>query len=564
MGSSALKTKPDTSVWLALKNRVFLGLWLASIISGVCVSAHDTAATWLINASGASPLLLSLMATAASLPFFFLTLPAGAVADLSDRRKLFIGTYLWLGAAAGCLALFTWLHLVHPYLILATVFLLGTGFAFNAPVWASVVPEVVRKDEVPSAVTLSGVQMNLAGIVGPAFGSVLLPIFGPATIFSLNALAFLGAAVVVSRVYRPQRRPDPQLENFLESFATALRYVRYTPGMQVILTRDFLFGLFIAAVPALVPVVALQHLRAASGQLGLVFTAMGIGSLLGGTLILPYARARATPNLLTILAGMLLVAVLVLMAVVPNLSLLLPVAGLAGLSWTVSASELWIAGQRAMPDWARGRMNAVHMMASQGGVATGGIVWGAAASTLGLGSTLLCGALLLTASLALAIPLSINFAQDLNLDPDPLEAAHEFPLTPKAQDGPVTVTTELIIRPEDREEFLNLIKELRLIFLRNGAFLYRVDEILERPGTFRTEMRVSSWAEHLRQHTRTTRAETELAQRVWDMHSGEAAPVVSHSLPAYRMTTPLGFGQFLKQTRSDNAGEPSPDGKSSD
>jgi MFS family permease len=511
------------------------------------VSAHDTAATWLMSASGASSLLLSLMATAASLPFFLFTLPAGAVADLSNRRNLFIATYLLLASAAGLLAVFAWLHLVHPYVILATVFLLGTGFAFNAPVWASVVPEIVRKEEIASAVTLGGVQMNLAGILGPAVGSLLLPIAGPAFVFSLNALTFLVAAWTVSRVYRPQPRADSHLENYLESFASALRYVRYTPGMQVILTRDFIFGLFIAAIPALVPVLALQHLELAGSQLGLVFTAMGIGSLLGATLVLPYARAKATPNLLTILAGVLLVAVLVLLAMVPNLLMLLPVAALAGLSWTVSASELWIAGQRAMPDWARGRMNAAHMVASQAGVALGGIFWGAAAASAGLGSTLVGGGLLVAASLALAIPLSINFAHGLNLDPVPLEAAHEFPLAPQPEDGPVTVTTELIIRPEDRQKFLALMKDLRLVFLRNGAFLFRVDEILERPGTFRTEMRVSSWAEHLRQHARTTRTETELAERVWRMHAGDQEPVVSHSVQADRITTPLGFGQFLKQ-----------------
>jgi MFS family permease len=549
----ASRVAEDTSVWLALKNRVFLGLWLASMVSGVCVAAHDTAATWLMNLSGSSTFYLSLMATAASLPFFLFTFPAGALADLSDRRALFIATYLWLACAAALLAVFSWLHVVHPYVILATVFLLGTGFAFNAPVWACVVPEIVRKEDIASAVTLEGVQMNLAGIAGPALGSLLLPFVGPPAVFSLNALAFLGAAWVVSQVYRPRRRPDPHLENFLESFASALRYVRYTPGMQIILTRDFLFGLFIAAVPALVPVVALQHLRVTGSQLGLVFTAMGIGSVLGATLLLPYARAKVTSNLLTILAGVLLVAVLVLMAIVQNLPMLLPVAALAGISWTVTASELWIAGQRAMPDWARGRMNAVHMMASQGGVAVGGVIWGASAASLGLGTTLLGGALLLMASLALAIPLSINFARSLNLDPVPLKARHKFPLVPNAEDGPVTVTVELVIRPEDREEFLALTKELRLIFLRNGAFLYRVDEILEQPGTFRTEMRVNSWAEHVRQHTRMAKAETELAERLRAMHSGEQEIVVRHSLPAHRTATPLLLGQSLKPVVTHSA-----------
>jgi Transmembrane secretion effector len=384
--------------------------------------------------------------------------------------------------------------------------------------------------------------MNLAGIVGPALGGLLLPIMGPAMLFSLNALAFLTAAWVISQRYRRRRRPEPHLENFLQSFASAARYVRYTPGMQVILTRDFLFGLFIAVVPALVPVVALQHLRLQASQLGLVFTSMGIA-----TLMLPYARAKASPNALTILAGVILVAVLVLMAIVPNLWMFLPVTALAGISWTVSASELWIAGQRAMPDWARGRMNAVHMMASQGGVALGGILWGGAATSLGLGKMLVGGALLLAASLALAIPLSINFAHSLSLDPALLEAAHNFPLAPKPDDGPVMVTVETIIRPEDREEYLASVEQLRLIFLRNGAFLFRVDENLEHAGSFRTEMLVGSWVEHLRQHARMTKAETELAERVWAIHAGDEEPVVRHYLEANRLSTPLGFSQFRKR-----------------
>ena len=272
-------------------------------------------------------------------------------------------------------------------------------------------------------------------------------------------------------------------------------------------------------------------------------------------MILPYARAKVSPNTLTILAGVPLVVVLVLMSIVPNLWMFLPVTALAGISWTVSASELWIAGQRAMPDWARGRMNAVNLMASQGGVALGGVLWGGAATYVGLGPTLVGGALLLTASLTLAIPLSINFASSLNLDPAPskttslmLGSTHKFSLTPEPDDGPVTVTRDLIIRPEDREEFLALVEQLRLIFLRNGAFLFRVDENLEHSGTFRTEMLVSSWAEHLRQFARMTKAETELVERVWAMHAGDEDPVVGHYLAADRLSTPLSFSRFQKTT----------------
>jgi MFS family permease len=518
---------------------------MTALVSGCCVSAHDTAATWLMNELGASPFLLSLMATSASLPFFLFALPAGTISDLLNRQVLLIATYLWLAAAAAVLALCTWLHLVNPYYILITAFLLGAGYAFGAPAWAAIIPDVVPKSELPSAIILSGVQMNLGGIIGPALGGLLLSIAGPGIIFSLNALVFLFAVVMITHFYG-ERRQQLHLEGFLESFASTARYVRYTPGIQVILTRDFLFGFFIAVVPALLPVVAFRQLHLQANQLGALFTSLGIGSLLGGALVLPYARTKFAPNTLTILASIIMVLVFVLMAVVPSVWIFLPIAALAGISWTISASELWIAGQRAMPDWARGRMNAVHMTVSQGGVALGGVLWGWSATSLGLGKTLVGGAILLGASLALAIPLSINFAHSLDLGPAPLEGRHNFPLAPKPDDGPVTITIEFTIAPESRVKFLAAIEQVRLVFLRNGAFLFNIDEDLERPGIFRTEMLVSSWAEHLRQLARMTKSESEALRRVLGMHVGSEAPVVRHYLRANRGSTPLGLGQVRK------------------
>jgi hypothetical protein len=134
-------------------------------------------------------------------------------------------------------------------------------------------------------------------------------------------------------------------------------------------------------------------------------------------------------------------------------------------------------------------------------------------------------------------------------------------LAPKPNDGPVTITVESIIRPEDREEFLSLIEQLRLIFLRNGALLYRIDENLENPGTFRTEMLVASWAEHVRQHTRTTKAEVEIAERAWSLHAGEEEPIVRHYIQANRVSTPLGFAHFRKKSdpRSTEASPANPE-----
>lgn len=541
----ATDEQATNSLWSALKNRVFFWLWTMALITGCCVSAHDTAATWLMNELGAPPFLLSLMATSFALPFFLFAFLAGAISDLADRQTLIVATYIWQAAVAGLLAFFTWPHFVNPHCILIAAFLLGIGYAFAAPAWAAIIPEVVPKSQLPSAIILSGIQMNLSGIIGPALGGVLLSITGAGMVFLLNTLAFVVAVVMIARV-GIKSRPKSHLEGLLESFASAVRYVRYTSGIQVILTRDFAFGFFISVVPALLPVVAFRQLHLQANQLGLSFTSLGIGSLVGGSLVLPYARTRLTPNSLTIMASLMLVPVFVLMAVVSNLWAFLPIAALAGISWTISASELWIAGQRAMPDWARGRMNAVHMMVSQGGVALGGVLWGWSASSIGLGKTLMGGAIFLSGSIALAIPLSINFAHSLDLESAPLEGQHNFPFAPKPDDGPVTITTELIIAPENREKFLVSIEQVRLVFLRNGAFLFNIDEDLERPGTFRAEMFVRSWAEHLRQLARITRSESETLQNVLRLHSGSELPVVRHYLRARLGPAPLSVGQVRK------------------
>jgi len=143
-------------------------MWLASLISGTCVAAQDTAATWTMNRVSDSPLFLSLMSTVASLPFFFFTLPAGALADMIDRKKMMLFMTIWLAIAAGILAVCGWLHIINPWVLLGAVFLIGTGFAFYSPAWTSIQPEIVTNEELPSASTLGGLQLNISGIIGPA------------------------------------------------------------------------------------------------------------------------------------------------------------------------------------------------------------------------------------------------------------------------------------------------------------------------------------------------------------------------------------------------------------
>ncbi|MBV8225294.1 MAG: MFS transporter [Verrucomicrobia bacterium] len=403
----------NSSTWAALRNPVFRRLWFAAVISGTCVAAHDSAATWTMNFFTASPLLLSLMSTVASLPFFLFILPAGALADKVNRQKLVCTVNVCLAATAFSLAVLGWLHLLNPYLILGCAFFLGVGFAVNAPAWTSIVPQVVSDTELPSAATLSGLQFNISGIIGPAIGGLLIPPAGASFVFALNAAGFLLVVLATRQWKQPTVAAKLPSESYFESFGTMTRYVRRAPGFQVVLVRNFLFALFISVIPALMPVLGLKVLHLSSSNLGLSFTSMGAGSVVGAVLIIPWLRARFSPDSVTVPANLLLVSVYVLMALVRHTEVFFLLAALAGVGWTISASELWVAAQRTMPGCARGRMNATLIMISQGAMALGGVIWGSVAALAGTSYTLLGAAVLFLTSLFLARPLSIDFAGNL-------------------------------------------------------------------------------------------------------------------------------------------------------
>ena len=403
----------ESSTWTALRNPAFRRLWIATVISGTCVAAHNSAATWMMNVVTGSPFLISLMATVASLPFFLFTLPAGVLADKVNRQKFVCGINLWLAAMAAGLAALGWLHLLNPYTILASVFLVGVGFAFNAPAWTSIVPQVVSDGELPSAATLSGLQFNISGIIGPVLGGFLVPLAGANFVFAVNAACFLLVVLAIRQWKQPTVPTKRPSESFSKSFGTVIRYVRYAPELQVVLARNFLFALFISVIPALMPVVGLKVLHLGSSQLGLLFTSMGAGSVFGAVFVISWLRARFSPDSVTLSANLLIVLAYMLMAFVRQAELFFAVAALAGVGWTLSASELWVAAQRAMPSWARGRMNATVIVISQGAMVVGGLIWSFAAAVAGPTYTLLGASVLFLVSLLLARRLSLNVRTEL-------------------------------------------------------------------------------------------------------------------------------------------------------
>jgi MFS family permease len=225
----ALPEKDKTSIWLALKNPVFKRYWLAALVSGTCVAAHNTAAFTVLGQGDDSAILISLMSTLSSLPFALFTLPAGALADMAERKKILCATSTWQASIALCLAILALTNSLNPYVILISVFLFGIGFAFASPASASVEVEMVPPEHLASANTLGGLQMNIAGIIGPLIGGFLVSVSGPGSAFAANALGFMLLLVAISRWKRPEPETKTAPEDFFATIESIRSKIRWLP-----------------------------------------------------------------------------------------------------------------------------------------------------------------------------------------------------------------------------------------------------------------------------------------------------------------------------------------------
>jgi MFS family permease len=558
-GNAVSDKMPDeaASTWYALRNPVFCRLWFATLLSGTFVSSQDVTATWLMHYLGASPFLLSLMATAAAAPFFLFTLPAGAMADIVNRRTVIICAMLWQAGWSVLLAFGAWSELIISAGVLACIFALGIGLAFGAPVWGAIVPDIVKKEELPSAITLGGVQLNLSGIIGPALGGLLLPLLGASLVISLNAVAFVLVALVVLQ-WKPRQLPSSRLrENFTESFISSLRYAHNSQRMKIILFRNVLFSLVISIIPALLPVIALRECACSAAQLGLIFACVGVGSLIGAVFVLPYVRRRFSANAITTISMAILVLVLFAMALIRQVPALMVSTSFAGVAWALAGSELWVAGQRVMPGWVRGRMNAFLIMLGQGTMALGAVLWGTGVANFGLDLTFAAVGLIAVSVLVVGHRYSINFAAEAEVEEAPLDHAHDLAVLPDHDDGPITIAIDYLIQAHDREEFRILMHEVQAACRRNGAFQCRLDESLDHPGLFRLEYLVSTWAEHLRLNMRMTVEETSAYRKAWHLHAGDNEPKVRLFRSTEKFMHLPGFG-FSGRTFTNTSRMPKP------
>ena len=523
-------TKPKVdSAWSPLRHTAFRMLWIASLVSNIGTWVHNTGASWLMTELTPSPTIVALLQTATSLPIVFLALPAGSLADVVNRRQMLLLTQIWMLISATGLAFVDLMGWISAPLLLIFTFALGIGTAIHRPVWQAIIPELIPRSELPNAIALGGVSINLARAVGPALGGIIVAAAGANAVFLLNAVSFGCMILVIYRWQESPRKNSLPPEHVIGAMISGVRYVRYAPELKAVLIRAAAFIFCGTALWALLPIVARQELKLDALGYGTINGAVGIGAFIGAT-ILPKIRQRLSLNTLVAIATLIYAGGMLALAYLRNLPLLLALMLIVGVAWITLMSSFNIAAQVALPAWVRARGLAAYLIAFQGGMAAGSLVWGAVATRIGTSSAMAIAAVGLMLGLVLSLRYQLETESALDLSPSLHWSEPTVAITLRPDDGPVLVTIRYQIEPEHKAEFIQATKKLEGIRRRDGAYHWELYSDIAHPHCYQEIYTVESWIEHLRQHERFTVSDRATQERVQSFHIGDKPPLVSHML----------------------------------
>jgi MFS family permease len=520
------------SVWRVFAHRVFFALWIAALVSNVGTWMQNVGAAWLMTSLSPSPLMVALIQTASSLPILLLALPAGALADIVDRRRLLIVSQAWMLLAAAALGVLTIENLMTPWMLLGLSFALGVGSALNAPAWQAITPELVPPEDLTSAIALNGVNFNAARAVGPAIGGIVVAWAGAGATFVLNAVSFLGVMVVLYGWNRSQQPGVLPAERLIGAIRSGVRYVRYAPPLRAVMMRTAGFTIGAGAVWAIVPLLARRQLNLGADGFGLLLGAFGTGAIVAGA-ALERIEDFASRDTIVAASTAIFAAVLIGLGFSSSYAPALALMFVGGAMWVLANSSLNIAAQLSVPRWVQGRALACYQLVQQAAMAGGSVLWGFAAEHGGVPLSLVLAAITMVSGLVPMIFFHLISDDELDLDPLPLPPVPEPASHVDPESGPVLVTIEYLIRPESAREFRAAMNALRSIRLRDGAVFWGLFFDLARPERFVEYFISESWIEHMRMHGRGVSSDQELEARARAFHIGSLPPAVTHQLSAH-------------------------------
>ena len=523
------------SIQAALRHPAFRKLWLASGIYFIANAMHGMAASWLMVELTGSSFLAALVQTAVFLPMFVLALPAGVLADTTDRAKLIL---VALGLQAVSLVVLAALLLAGwagPGTLLVFTFIGGCCTAMMLPAWNSAVGEILPRDELPQAIIAMSIAYNGARALGPAFAGLVFGLasaaggvlVGGGTVFSL---AVAGTLVLAWAIHRRPPKPHPPTrlppERLWGGTLAGLRYAWHAETILAQLVRTAAYSAAGSALWALLPVIGQQRLGLGAAGFGALMACLGTGAVAAG-LMLGRMRQRLGLEPLVRISCVVFAAVMVV-AALSRWALPVYIAlVLGGGAWMSAMSTFNTATQTSAPPWVRSRATAMHVLSALGPFALGSAFWGAVAGLAGLQTALVAAAALMLGNLLLArrFPLRMGAPHEVTQAPfkDLLMADEPDPAA-----GPVAVELSYRIRPEQAEAFLELATQLKAPRRRDGATFWRIYRDLDDPSRYVERFIVTSWAAYLHQRARATVADQTIEAQLRAMVLPGESVVMQH------------------------------------
>src|SRR5436190_2956823 len=506
------------SVAAPLRHTVFRRIWLASLVSNLGLLIQGVGAAWAMTQMTPSADKVALVQTALMLPIMLISMPAGAIADMHDRRVVAMVALAISLTGAVALTVLAWFNMVTPNILLVFCFIVGTGMALMGPAWQSSVSEQVPPDTLPAAVALNGISYNIARSFGPAIGGIVVATAGSVAAFASNAALYLPLLMVLflwKRVSEPSRLPRERLNRAMVS---GVRYITNSPSIKIVLTRTLVTGIIGGSVSALMPLIVRDLLHGGAQMYGIMLGAFGMGAVIGA-LNIGEVRKRFEGESAIRICALSMASAIATVALSKQPVLTAAALVVAGAAWMLAVALFNIGVQLSAPRWVAGRSLAAFQAAIAGGIAIGSWGWGHLTDAAGVEMALLVsgGLMLLLPLLGWVLPMprvgGRNEAAELLADP-------EVQLSLTGRSGPLVVEIEYRVTQDDARAFHNVMQDVQLSRQRNGAYGWSIARDIGDPELWTERYHCPTWLDYLRQRNRSTQSERALHQQAIAFHIG--------------------------------------------
>jgi len=537
------------SITAPLRHSIFRRIWLASLLSNLGILIQGVGAAWAMTQMTPEADKVALVQTALMLPVMLISMPAGAIADMHDRRIVALVSLAIALTGATTLTVLAWLNMVTPNILLALCFVVGSGMALFGPAWQSSVSEQVPAETLPAAVALNGISYNIARSFGPAIGGIVVAAAGAVAAFAANAVLYLPLLVVLflwNRVSEPSRLPRERLNRAIVS---GVRYITNSPSIKIVLTRTMVTGIIGGSVSALMPLVARDLLHGGAQTYGIMLGAFGMGAVIGALNISEIRRrlsGEAAIRACTLMMGGAIAGVALSKEPVITAAALV----IAGAAWMLAVALFNIGVQLSAPRWVAGRSLAAFQAAIAGGIAIGSWGWGRITDVAGVEIALLISAALMLLSPLLGFWLRMPPVGARNEDATEALADPEVRLQLTGRSGPLVVEIEYRVAQDNARAFHNVMQDVQLSRQRNGAYGWSIARDIADPELWTERYHCPTWLDFLRQRNRATQIERELHQKAADFHIG-AEPIRVRRM----LERPFGSVRWKEETPDRAANE---------